>query len=57
MTEFLKQYPNTDRQQLRQLIVNAKKERLHGKPAGAGRLLFRYLKSLQEDNEKGVEGE
>jgi len=42
--------PALDRQQLRQLIRNAVKERATGKPAGAGRALFRFLRdALTED--------
>lgn len=51
-TEFIQLYPNVDRQHLRQLIQNGKKERLHGKPLGASKLLFRYLRELQIQKEK-----
>ncbi|BAO43793.1 ribosome biogenesis factor YjgA [Thiolapillus brandeum] len=42
--EFLEQFPQTDRQQLRALIRGAVKEKSTGKPAGAGRKLFRMLR-------------
>lgn len=41
---FLQEQPDTDRQQLRQLIRSARKEKETGKPAGAGRKLFRWLR-------------
>lgn len=50
LTEFIKLYPIVDRQHLRVLVQNAKKERSLGKPVGAARLLFRYLKQLQQEN-------
>lgn len=46
--EVLEQYPDADRQHLRQLIRNAIKERESGKSAGAGKALFRYLRELAE---------
>lgn len=39
-----------DRQQLRQLVRNATKEAQQNKPPKASRLLFKYLKELQENN-------
>jgi len=39
-----------DRQQLRQLARNASKEADQNKPPKASRLLFKYLKELQEAN-------
>lgn len=39
---------NADRQQLRQLVRNATKEAQLNKPPKASRLLFKYLKELQE---------
>lgn len=47
ITEFVTQFPYVDRQHLRNLVQNAKKERLAGKPLGASRALFRYLKNLR----------
>ena len=46
--EFLEQYPNTDRQQLRQLVLGGKRERETGKPAGAGKKLFRLIREIAE---------
>ena len=43
---FLEQYPDTDRQHLRQLVRAAGKEKRQGKPAGAGKKLFRLLREI-----------
>lgn len=40
---------NADRQHMRQLIRNANKEAQQNKPPKASRLLFKYLKELQEN--------
>lgn len=40
---YLDTHPRCERQQLRQLVRNAVRERETGKPAGAARKLFRYL--------------
>jgi len=45
LTELLDRYPDLDRQHLRHLRRNAGREREQGKPAGAGRKLFRYLRA------------
>ena len=41
---LLDEYPNVDRQRLRQLTRDAAREHENGKPAGAGRKLFRFLR-------------
>jgi len=46
LTRFMGQHPEADRQRLRQLVRNAKKERDLDKPPRSARQLFRYLKSL-----------
>lgn len=46
LTELLEELPEADRQQLRQLIRNAKKELETDKPHRFYRQLFRYLKEL-----------
>ncbi len=51
LAEVLSAFPNADRQHLRQLVRNGIKEKNTGRPAGAGRALFRYLKELQGDGE------
>ena len=43
--DLLAEFPDIERSQLRQLVRNAQSERESGKPAGAGRALFRYLQS------------
>jgi ribosome-associated protein len=42
-------FPRTDRQHLRKLIRQARKEQETGQPPRASRLLFRYLRELQEE--------
>jgi len=46
MTALLDEYPDADRQELRQLVRNAQKETEQNKPPKSYRLLYRYLKSL-----------
>jgi len=41
---------NADRQHLRQLVRNANKEVQQNKPPKSSRLLFKYLKELQEES-------
>ncbi len=41
-------FPPLDRQQLRQLVRDARREKEQGKPAGAGRKLFRYLRQTEQ---------
>ena len=48
MGELIDTYPRVDRAELRQLIRNAQRERDTGKPAGAGRKLFRFVQALDE---------
>jgi ribosome-associated protein len=48
LQEFLNEHGVADRQQLRQALRNARKERDTGKPAGAGRKLFRLLREVLE---------
>ncbi|MGD8566552.1 MAG: ribosome biogenesis factor YjgA [Gammaproteobacteria bacterium] len=43
---FLQQYPDTDRQQLRQLIRTARQEHRNNKPPKAYRKLFHFIKEL-----------
>ena len=42
-------FPRTDRQHLRKLVRQARKEQENRQPPRASRLLFRYLRELQED--------
>lgn len=48
LTALFSEYPDADRQQLRQLIRNAKKEIEADKPPKSSRQLFRYLRELFE---------
>lgn len=43
----IERYPRADRQQLRQLVREAQRERRADKPPAASRRLFRYLRELQ----------
>ncbi|MDG6772953.1 ribosome biogenesis factor YjgA [Thiomicrorhabdus sp. ZW0627] len=47
LAEFLQKYPQADRQQLRQWIRNAQKEREGNKPPKSARLIFKYLRGLE----------
>ena len=46
----LELYPQADRQQLRSLIRNAKKEKATNKPPKSARQIFQYLRELSEEN-------
>jgi ribosome-associated protein len=46
--KVLARWPEADRQQLRQLILQHQREQQKGKPPAASRKLFRYLRELQE---------
>ena len=46
LTELLNDYPDTDRQHIRQLIRTARNEQQSNKPPAAARILFRYLRSI-----------
>ena len=48
IADVIRLFPLADRQQLRTLIRNCKKEREDNKPAKAYRQLFKYLKALPE---------
>ena len=49
LPEILARFPRTDRQHLRKLIRQARKEQETKQPPRASRLLFRYLRELQEE--------
>lgn len=51
LSELLDEYPDADRQHLRQLLRNAQKEQASAKPPKSSRLLYRYLRSLIADEE------
>jgi ribosome-associated protein len=46
-------WPEADRQQLRQLVLQHQREQQRGKPPAASRKLFRYLRELQESHGSG----
>lgn len=48
MPEVFALYPDADRQQLRQMIRNAQKEKAANKPPKASRQIFQYLRELAE---------
>ncbi|MDX1504289.1 MAG: ribosome biogenesis factor YjgA [Spongiibacter sp.] len=48
ITEAMERFPDADRQRLRQLLLQAEKEKAAQKPPAAARKLFRYLRELQE---------
>ena len=48
LNAFLNDYPNVERQQLRQLIRNAQQDRKNNKNTGAEKTLFKYLRSKIE---------
>lgn len=47
--QALQRWPQADRQQLRQLMLQHQREKERGKPPTASRKLFRYLRELQEN--------
>jgi len=49
--EVLKLWPQADRQQLRSLIRNAKKEKEGNKAPKSARLIFQYLRELAEEQQ------
>lgn len=49
LAELLDEYPQADRQHLRQLARNAREEKLRNKPPHAFRELFRELRELMQD--------
>lgn len=49
LADLLQEKPDADRQQLRQLIRTAKKEREQEKPPAAARKLFKLLRSLYDE--------
>ena len=51
LPEVLSQFPRTDRQHLRKLVRQARNEQETKQPPRASRLLFRYLRELQEEPE------
>lgn len=54
LSELLDDHPEADRQRLRQLVRNAKEERLKNKPPHAYRELFRELRELMLGGASGM---
>ncbi|KQY51967.1 ribosome biogenesis factor YjgA [Lysobacter sp. Root494] len=61
LAQLLDEYPNADRQLLRQLVRNTLEERKRNKPPRAFRELYRELRELllggSEDGEQDIDGE
>lgn len=49
--QVLARWPDADRQQLRQLVLQHQREKQKGKPPAASRKLFKYLRELQESGD------
>lgn len=49
LTAFIDQYPQADRQHLRQLIRNAEQQAQRNEPPKAARQLFKYIRTLLDD--------
>jgi len=50
LAAFAEEYPSADRQHLRQLLRNARREIELNKPPAAARKLFKYIRELAEAN-------
>ncbi len=48
LESFVSEYPETDRQHLRQLIRQAQHELAHNKPPATSRKVFKYIRDLDE---------
>lgn len=48
LEDIFKEFPEVDRQRLRRLVLNARKEKLDSKPPKSSRALFRYLRELAQ---------
>ncbi|MFV8820122.1 ribosome biogenesis factor YjgA [Haliea sp. E17] len=53
VAKVLAQYPDADRQQLRHLLLQHRRERERDQPPAAARKLFRYLRELDEAQGEG----
>ncbi len=54
LAELAGRFPDLDRQHLRQLVRNTKKEQTLNKPPKSARVLFKYLKGLSAGNDNGT---
>ncbi len=50
INDLVHRYVNADRQQLRQLVRNARREQQHNSPPKSSRALYQYLMGLQSGN-------
>jgi len=50
LEDIIGKFPNADRQKLRQLVRNARKELNKNKPPKSSRALFKYIKKLAENS-------
>lgn len=50
LPEVLAHFPRADRQHLRKLVRQARREHETGQPPRASRLVFRYLREIQEES-------
>ena len=48
INDFVADYPDADRQHLRQLLRNSRKEAQQNKPPASSRKLFKYIRELDE---------
>ncbi|ABE48853.1 MULTISPECIES: ribosome biogenesis factor YjgA [Methylobacillus] len=55
LSEFISEFPNTEAQQVRNLIRNARREHAAGKPPKSSRELFKLLRSITEAPPPGTE--
>jgi ribosome-associated protein len=53
LAELIAEQPDLDRQHLRQLVREAQRERQQGRPGGAARKLFRYLREALPRDTRG----
>ncbi len=49
LAEFINEYPNTEAQQIRNLIRNARREHAAGKPPKSSRELFKLIRGITEN--------
>jgi len=54
LTQLIDQYPNIDRQHIRQLVRNAGLEKKRDKPPKSARLLFKYLSGIKRRTESQI---
>lgn len=57
LNQFIAEYPQTDIQQIRTLIRNAKREQEANKPPKSSRELFKLLRSITEHDAESTESE